>query len=93
MANTKNEKKTTKKTNPKKASSTPSTSVGFFARIKSFFKSNKPVTQPDITDDEGMSNAEITRFCTGAIIFLVSHYTEYRVIGSEHGACCDQCAQ
>ena len=74
MANTKNEKKTTKKTNTKKVSSTPSTSVGFFARIKSFFKSNKPVTQPDITDDEGMSNAEITRFCTGAIIFLVSSF-------------------
>lgn len=74
MANTKNEKKTTKKPNTKKAPSSSSSSVGFFARIKSFFKNNKPVTQPDVADEEGMSNAEITRFCTGAIIFLISSF-------------------
>ncbi len=67
MADKKNTKDNKKKTKGKEAEKT---SEGVLARAKRFWQDmNK---QPSANKADGMSKAEITRFCIGALLFVVS---------------------
>lgn len=67
MANTKSNRNTGKKAESKTAAPVQE---GFWSKIFKFWKDMKGDSSAEDTD--GMSNAEITRFCIGAIIFVVS---------------------
>ena len=67
MANAKTEKNNTKKPTAKKK---PEAKVGIFQKISAFWNGMRG-ENPE-TDSDTMSKAEITRFCFGALLFLVS---------------------
>ena len=70
MADKKSEKTTTKK--PKDKQKEVKTE-GFLAKSQRFWQDmNK---QPSKDDADGMTKAEITRFCIGAILFIISCFT------------------
>lgn len=69
MSNTKNNPKSDKKTN-KNQKNAPAEKQGFFVRLRNFW--NGMNSAPSENAKDGMSNAEITRFCFGALLFIVS---------------------
>ena len=67
MANTKIDKRTVKK-GQSKTKNEPKSS--YFQKIRNFWKGSSDSAPTDNNDN--MSNAEITRFCIGAVLFIVS---------------------
>ena len=67
MANTKIDKRTVKK-GQSKTKNEPKSS--FFQKIRNFWKGSNDSAPTDNSDN--MSKAEITRFCIGAVLFIVS---------------------
>ena len=67
MANTKIDKRTVKK-GQSKTKNEPKSS--YFQKIRNFWKGSNDSAPTDNNDN--MSNAEITRFCIGAVLFIVS---------------------
>lgn len=67
MANTKIDKRTVKK-GQSKTKNEPKSS--YFQKIRNFWKGSSDSAPTDNNDN--MSNAEITRFCIGALLFIVS---------------------
>ena len=67
MANTKIDKRTVKK-GQSKTKNEPKSS--YFQKIRNFWKGSSDSAPTDNSDN--MSNAEITRFCIGAVLFIVS---------------------
>ena len=67
MADKKNSKVATKKPKDKQKDAK---SEGFFSRLQRFWQDmNK---QPSTDEEDGMTRAEITRFCIGATLFIIS---------------------
>lgn len=69
MANVKTDKSSTKKNTTKKK---PETKAGMLQKISAFWNGMRG-DNSDI-DSDSMSKAEITRFCFGALLFLVSSF-------------------
>ena len=68
MAHNKTDKKATKKVNNKSAQDS---SNGLLDKTKKFWK-DMSGEEAKTASDDGMSKAEITRFCIGAVIFVIS---------------------
>lgn len=69
MANNKTDKKTVKKGQGKVPTKS---NISIIQKIRSFWNNSSNTTVSDDTDN--MSKAEITRFCIGAILFVVSSF-------------------
>ena len=69
MAKSKTERNSSKNN---KAKQTEEKKTGFFGRVRNFFRINESAA--DSNNPDGMPKAEITRFCVGAIIFLISAF-------------------
>ena len=69
MANNKTEKKTTKK--PKNNTKQP-LKESFWGKVKHLLSKKIGSDTPATDEPEGMPRAEITRFCIGALLFIIS---------------------
>ena len=69
MANNKTDKKTGKKVLGKAKTESK---ISLFQKIRNFWNNSSNNTPSD--DSDNMSKAEITRFCIGAMLFVVSSF-------------------
>ena len=76
MANNKTDKKTGKKVLGKAKTESK---ISLFQKIRNFWNNSSNNTPSD--DSDNMSKAEITRFCIGAMLFVVSSFILLRYFG------------